>query len=163
MEPGAGEPEVEIRTAPHVWIPQLVLGGMMLTLAILQLLLGNNLLAVFMVVVGCASLCTGLWGRTMGVDLTPECADVRGLRRSRLAWRDVQAVVRHQRQGAWEVRLILEGGQTEKLRAPTTLWDVGAARYERDFHRIGRWWLAHRGESWRPVLPEAPQPGAQRW
>jgi hypothetical protein len=161
MEPGADKPEVEIRTAPHVWIPQLGLGGMMLASAILQLLLGHDFLAVFSVVVGCVGLYSGWWVHTMGVDLTPEFAYVRGPRRRRVAWPDVQAVVRHQRQGAWEVRLILESGKTEKLRAPTTMWAFGAARYERDFHRIGQWWLAHRGEFWRPVLPEAPQPGVQ--
>jgi hypothetical protein len=29
--------------------------------------------------------------------------------------------------------------------------------YEREYHRIGQWWLAHRGESWRPVPDETPR------
>ena len=43
-------------------------------------------------------------------------------------------------------------------RYPTSSWRKGDAPYERDFQRLDQWWLAHRGESWRPVRPEAPQP-----
>jgi hypothetical protein len=163
FQPSATQPDVQIRTARHVWIPPLVFGAVWLALATLQLLLAQHVFAVLWLALGCASLYQGKWLRTLGVDLTPEFADLRGQRRRRVAWRDVQAVVRHRRQGAWQVRLILESGKPENLRAPTTLWNFGAAQYERDFHRIGQWWLVHRGESWRPVRPEAPQPEDQWW
>jgi hypothetical protein len=127
-------------------------------MAIFQMLLGHSLLAAFWVVVACASLCQGLWSRSLGVDLTREFVEIRGLRRRRVAWEDVQAVDRHRRQGAWQVQLILENGNTENLRAPTTLWKFGAAQYERDFNIISQWWLAHGGESWSPAYPQAPQP-----
>ena len=69
--------------------------------------------------------------------------------------------------GGWCVQLILESGEAVTLRAPTlSVWGSGGAEFEGDFHRIGQWWLAHRGESWRvmasrgeswrPVRPEAP-------
>jgi hypothetical protein len=69
----------------------------------------------------------------------------------------VQAVVRYEQVGSWMVRLIPESGKPVTLRAPTSLWGFGGAAHERDFHRIGQYWLAHRGESWRPVRPEAPR------
>ena len=63
--------------------------------------------------------------------------------------------------GSARVSLILESGERVTLRAPTTWWGLGDAQYDRDFHRIGQWWLAHRGQSWRPVRPEAPWPPVQ--
>jgi hypothetical protein len=156
-EPGASEPEIQIRTARHVWIPPLVFGTLWLVMAIGQVLLGHGLFAAFWVVVGCASLYQGLRSRTLGIDLTPEFAEIRSLRRRRIAWGDVQAVVRHRRQGALQVQLILENGSRENLRAPTTLWNFGGAQYERDFNVISQWWLAHGGPSWSPDYPAAPK------
>jgi hypothetical protein len=125
-------------------------------MAIGQMLLGHGLFAAFWVVVGCASLYQAESFRSVGVDLTPEFAEIRGLRPRRIAWRDVQAVVRHKRQGSWQVQVILENGNIEKLRAPTTLWDFGVAQYERDFNIISEWWLAHRGEAWPFAYPNEP-------
>jgi len=47
------------------------------------------------------------------------------------------------------------------LRAPKRPWGFGSAGCERDFHRIGQRWLAHRGESWRPVREAPPLPVAR--
>ena len=106
-------------------------------------------------VAGCLWVVGGSWIRTLGVDLTPESAIVRGVRRRSVSWPEVQAVVRVK--GGWCVQLILESGEAVTLRAPTlSVWGSGGAEFEGDFHRIGQWWLAHRGESWRPVRPEAP-------
>jgi hypothetical protein len=102
-----------------------------------------------------------LWGMTWGVDLTPESANVRGIRRRSIPWREVQAVMRYEQLGSTTVRLILENGKPVTLRAPARLWGLGGAAYDRDFHQIGQWWLAHRGESWRPLRPEAPRPPLQ--
>lgn len=66
-------------------------------------------------------------------------------------------MVRYDQTGSSLVRLILENGKKVTLRAPTRIWGLGCAAYDRDFHRIGQWWLTHRGESWRPLLPEAPR------
>jgi hypothetical protein len=107
---------------------------------------------------GLAFVAQGLWLRTVGVDLTPESAKVRGPRRRDVPWAEVQAVVQGRRLGVWSVRLILQDGEAVGLRAPTRTWEgFGAVAYERDFHQIGQWWLAHRGESWRPVRAEAPR------
>jgi hypothetical protein len=102
-----------------------------------------------------------LWGLTWGVDLTSESANVRGFRRRSIPWREVQAVLRYEQLGSTTVRFILENGKPITLRAPARLWGLGGAAYERDFHQIGQWWLAHRGESWRPLRPEAPRPPFQ--
>ena len=104
----------------------------------------------------CLIVVDGVWMRTAGVDLTSESANVLGLRRCRVAWGKVQAVVRYQRLGTWVVRLILANGQPVLLGAPSSTWGFGAAEYERDFHRIGQCWLLRRGQSWRPLRPEAP-------
>jgi len=124
---------------------------------------GWSWFAVGDLAVGCLSVGQALWIRTLGVDLTPESANVRSFRRRNIPWQDVQAVLQYQRHGAWSVRLILESGKPVTLQAPRT-WSGfgGGAQYERDFHRIGHWWLAHRGEAWRPLRAEAPQPPAQR-
>ena len=108
--------------------------------------------------VGCLYLAMPWVNRTFGVDLTPEFANVRGFRRRAVPWARVQAVVSDKKSnGAVVVRLILENGKRVTLRAPTRIWGLGGAAYDRDFHRIGQWWLTHRGESWRPLLPEAPR------
>ena len=115
------------------------------------------------VVIGCVFVAEALWIRTFGVDLTREAANIRGLRRWSIPWRHVQAVLRHQQLGAMRVSLILENGMRVTLKAPTTWWGSGEHEYEyeADFNRIGQWLLAHRGESWRPVRPEAPRPPVQ--
>ena len=115
--------------------------------------------------------------RTFGVDLTPEFANVRGFRRRAVPWARVQAVVSQKKpNGALAVRLLLDNGEQVTLPYPTTrrpawassgqpwarrlypriLWRKADAYYTRDSERIGQWWLAHRGLSWRPVRPEAP-------
>jgi hypothetical protein len=93
------------------------------------------------------------------VDLTRESAVVRGIGRRRVhPWGDVQAVVRHDhRYGESVVQLVLEGGQKVTLPYPRSLWRQGD-RYERDFEDIDTWWVAHRGQSWRPSRPEATRP-----
>jgi hypothetical protein len=70
-------------------------------------------------------------------------------------------VVHCEQIGQSTVRLILENGKPVLLRAPRRVWGLGGAAYERDFQRIGQWWLAHRGQSWRPARPEAPRPPVQ--
>jgi hypothetical protein len=161
IEPGAPEAVVQIRTARHVWIPPLVYGGFWLALAILQLKLGLPLIGKFWLVLGCVLLGEAVWLRRLGVDLTPESAHLRGLRRRNIAWCDVQAVVRSRRQGMWVVELVLANGKAKRLRAPTMLWVFGAAQYERDFDRISQWWLANCGDAWQPVRAEAPDPPAK--
>ena len=95
--------------------------------------------------------------RKSGVELTPESVVVRRLRRRRIAWSHVQAVVRHKSSGGTSaVRLLLQNGKPVKLPAPG---GNGAAAFERDFQIIDAWWRAHRGESWRPEEPRPPSQG----
>ena len=109
---------------------------------------------------GCISVATALWNRTLGVDLTRESANLRGFRRRSVPWQEVQAVVRNG-SGSMGVRLILEHGKRVTLRAPRTNGLFGAAQFEWDFHRIDQWWLAHRGKSWRPASAETLPPPVQ--
>lgn len=100
--------------------------------------------------------------RTSGIDLTPEFAIVPTLRRRRVRWLDVQAVVRHKNSnGTSAVRLILANGELVTLRYRMTLWRKGDAQYEQNLQRIEQWWRGHRGESWHPVSTEAPRPPIQ--
>jgi hypothetical protein len=97
--------------------------------------------------------------RSFGVDLTPEFANARGFRRRCVPWSQIQAVLGYRQMGADRVALVLDSGERVVLRMPATYWGSGAVtdvRYREDFHRLGQWWLAHRGPSWRPVQPEAP-------
>ncbi len=151
----AAEADVKIRTARRDWI--LLFGAGCIVLASSAFSFANDLpAATFPLVMGCVLVAEALWIRSFGVDLTRESANTRGVRRRSIPWQQVQAVLRHDQFGSARVSLILESGQRVALRAPTTWWGVGDAGFERDFHRIGQWWLAHRGESWRPVRPEAP-------
>jgi hypothetical protein len=166
IEQGVGQAVVKIRPSRYTLIQPVVL----LTLLIPAVFLINptfvddplgqvltlGLRCMWVLLVG-----TTVWGLTWGVDLTPESANVRGIRRRNIPWREVQAVLRNEQAGSTSVRLILENGKPATLRAPARLWGLGGAAYDRDFHQIGQWWLAHRGESWRPLRPEAPRPPLQ--
>jgi hypothetical protein len=155
LEQDAGQAVVKMRTPGHDWM--LLLGFGLFLLARAASDLGTDLpSSVFYFILGCVLVSEALWIRTFGVDLTRVSANIRGLRRQSIPWQQVQAVLRHNQLGAGRVSLVLESGQWVTLRAPTTFFGLGRAAYQRDFHRIGQWWLEHRGESWRPVRPEAP-------
>jgi hypothetical protein len=162
VEQSAVEAVVKIRTRRRDWMRWFPFAGFQLALAVGWMWLNQPYFALVWLAFSCASVAEALWLKAVGVDLTGESADVRGLRRRQVPWAEVQTVVQHRRFGSWSVRLILMSGEVVTLRAPTTGWGSGGAEYERDFHRIGKWWLAHRGESWRPVRKEEPQPPAQR-
>jgi hypothetical protein len=154
-----------IRVPALAW-GMLALGAMLLPLAALfsallrrEPTLGFSFLPWFLLVVGSALVVEALWLRTCGVDLLPEHALVRGFRRRVVPWRNVQAVVRQPQAGGWLVQLVLDSGKPVTLRAPMISWGFGRRRqeaaYERDYHRIDQWWLAHRGPSWREPLDTA--------
>ena len=145
---------VRIRTSRRDWFVLFVAGLLILAMQAFAWLGGRGDLAL--TVLGGLFVGESLWMSSFGVDLTPELATVRGLLRRQVRWDQVQAVQCYRQLGADRVRLVLEDGRRVNLRAPTTLWGWGAARYGLDVHRIGQWWLAHRGPSWRPVRPEAP-------
>lgn len=157
---GSASADVKIRTPRREWMPLLGFGG--IWFAFLALDVATDLpWSKPSLVVGCVFVAEALWIRTFGIDLTRESAIVRGLRRQIIPWQQVQAVLRYEQFGAGRVSLILESGERVALRVPTTFLGLGGAGYERDFHRIGQWWLENRGESWRPVRPEAPRPATQ--
>jgi hypothetical protein len=153
---------VKIRTPHSSWMWLLVMAGPQFVLAAGYLALGSSWKAAGLLALGSLWFGAGLWIRTLGVDLTPESAIARSVRRRNIPWQDVQAVLQYHGRGEWGVRLILESGEPVTLRAPRTSFGFGGAQFERNFQRIGRWWLAHRGEAWRPVRPKAPQLPAQR-
>lgn len=94
--------------------------------------------------------------RRLGVTLTPREARVHNLRRRVVPWSEVQAVVPDTELWTRRVVLITETGERIGLRAPTSYWGMNRAGYERDYHRIGQWWLAHRGVDWTPAWPSSP-------
>jgi hypothetical protein len=159
MTIGAGTPvgDGRIGTARRDWMRPVVLGGLGLVfLAVLQPA-GEPGFAFYWLVYGVLTVAGGRWIRTFGVDLTPDFARVRGFRQRSVAWRHVQAVVRHKRLGTGVVRLLLESVELVTLKAPTWSRGSSTARCEREFHLIGECWLAPRGQSWRPQRPEAPR------
>jgi hypothetical protein len=139
-----------------VFIQQLAMAGFPILFAI-STRTGDPLGPAPFWTLGAVIVATSLWSLTWGVDLTPESANLRWTRRRSIPWQEVQAVVRYDQTGSSLVPLTLEDGKRVTLRAPTRVWGLGGAAYDRDFHRIDQWWLAHRGESWRPLLPEAPR------
>ena len=160
MSIGAVAPaaDVRIRTSRRDWMASVVPGGLGLVLVLPALpRSGQPGFAAYWLVYGALMLAAGACMRTFGVDLTAVFAGVRAFRRRRVPWSQVPAVVRHRRLGTWVVRLILESGELVTLRARTYTWRSNAARYEQEFHSIGECWLAHRGQSWRPLCPEAPR------
>lgn len=168
VENSVTEAAVRIRTPRLGWMPMLVSGLVVLAMrAFLEWVVpagpspggswssGDNALLVM----GGVFVLESLLIRSFGVDLTPESANVRGFRRRRVPWSQVQAVLGYRQMGADRVALVLDSGERVALRVPSTYWGSGAAtdvKYWEDFHRLGQWWLAHRGPSWRPVRPEAP-------
>jgi hypothetical protein len=156
VEHGAAEADVRIRTPGRQWIWLLVWGGCSLVLAADNATSGRPWIALLQGVTGCAAVGMAWARRGFGIDLTPESAIVRGFRRQAVPWKDVQAVVRHETPKSAVVRLILEDGEPVRLRYPASLQMKWDPQGKRDFQRIEQWWLAHRGESWRPVHPEAP-------
>jgi hypothetical protein len=116
---------------------------------------GNAWLALLVLALTCAAVVLQLVARSLGVDLTPEAAVLHGRHRRRVPWSHVQSVVNHvNAKGTSSVQLTVDDGELVTLPFPKTLWRKGDARYERDLERICQWWLAHRGESWRPARQE---------
>jgi hypothetical protein len=155
-EKGAAEAGVKIRVARFDWMWILAFGGIWFAATAQGGMRESPEFSTWRLVLGFAFLAEALWVRSFGIDLTRESAIVRGVRRRSIPWQEVQAVLCHSQLGSGRVSLVLENGTRLTLRAPTTYLGIGRARYERDFHRIGQWWLAHRGESWRPARMEAP-------
>jgi hypothetical protein len=155
LERGAVDAGVKIRVPRHVWIRELVMGVAVLVVGAAAMWRHGPLDGPYWLTLGGIGVAAALWARTLGVDLTGESANLRGFRRRSVPWKEVQAVIRYG-SGSMCVRLILEGGKRVTLRAPRTDGIFGVALFDRDFQRIDQWWLAHRGESWRPANAETP-------
>lgn len=168
VEPGVTEATVRMRTPRMSWMALLVAGLALIAIRALAAVVFTGELSPdgswgtgdnSALVLGGVLVAEALLIRSFGVDLTPEFVHVRGLRRRSVPLSQIQAVTCYRHMGADRVALVLEDGERVVLRVPSTYWGSGAAtavRYREDFHRLGQWWLAHRGSSWRPVRPEAP-------
>ena len=160
VDAGVTEATVRIRTPRLGWMMLCAAGLIVIATHALEWPLigrtGDN--SAF--VLGGVFVVESLLIRSFGIDLTSESANVRGFRRRSVPWSQIQAVWCYRQMGADRVALVLEDGERVVLRLPATYWGSGAAtaaKYQEDFHRLGQWWLAHRGPSWRPVRPEAPR------
>ena len=152
-EYGVAEPDVTFRVPRRGWIRLLSGGAAFLVLAVVLLLRrGEPWYVAYWFALGAASVTGAWWRRRFAVDLTPESVNLRGLRWRSVRWTEVQAVARHRRRGEWVVRLTLDSGDLVTLRDPASWRGSGDAEHERTFRRIETWWLAHRGESWRPAI-----------
>ena len=157
IEQGAAQAQavVKVRTPWYALVQPLLMAGLYLVIGAFNWTARIDASPLLWMAAAGVIVAQSLWEQTWGVDLTPESVNLRGFRRRSIAWPEVQAVLRHEPYGSRTVRLILNSGKQVTLRAPRSFWWLGAAAYERDFHHIEQWWLSHRGESWRPLLPEA--------
>jgi hypothetical protein len=161
VEQGATGAEGRIRaTDRRLWIwTVFIYVGVCLAAAATFLANGHPLVALAWLTLACVRVPIALKQRSFGVDLTPQHAIVRGFRQRDVPWQEVQEVVSCKKwNGTSVVGLILTTGESVMLRAPTSFWREGDRQYERDFHRIDQYWLAHRWESFHPLPPEAPSP-----
>lgn len=159
VENGAAQTGIKIRPGRRMWILYFLCGGCFLASAAIAVAGGRVWFTLFYLATAFGNIALGLMIRTAGVDLTPDFAIVRTLRPRRIRWGDVQEVVSYKKSnGTSVVQLILAEGEPVTLRHPTTQWRNGDTNYEQDLQRIEQWWHAHRGESWHPVHPAAPQP-----
>jgi hypothetical protein len=157
IEQSATETRVKIGAVPLSWKQNLVGTFFGLLLTGWSFAQGKPWVALTYLVLTCVAIVLQFVVRTLGVDLTREAAVIHGRRRRSVRWRQVQSVVSQvNSNGRSVVQLILEDGEPVTLPFPKTLWRKGDARYERDLERIDQWWLAHRGESWRPLRQEEP-------
>ena len=157
-EQGAAEADVIIRVPCRDWVRLFVLGGWIFVPAAFTF---QNGLALFWLGLSGAVVAWGLWFRPFAVDLTPGPVSPGGLRWRPLPRTTVQTVVRHRRHGAWVVRLMLHSGEPA-MPDLATRRRVGHAEQVASLQPIHRWWLAHRGQSWRPIRAETPSPRLQR-
>ncbi|RKS74135.1 hypothetical protein CLV35_2637 [Motilibacter peucedani] len=136
---------------------QFISAGFMLLLALQQAIsaYGSPVGVLCLVTVAALNVVAALYLRSRGVVLTPQAAVVKGVRTTLVPWSQVQAVLR-QRWLMTDVVVLLTLDKSLRLRAPTAWFGFGDDEYERDYHRIGQWWLAHRGDAWVPLRPEAP-------
>ncbi len=84
-----------------------------------------------------------LQGR-FGVDLFPECAVARGVRRRIVSWDRVQAIEPRRRQ-AMQLIVLVEPDRRSRLRAPATGFLYRDPRFDEKLATIRSWWLDHRG------------------
>jgi hypothetical protein len=152
IEQGSAEADLIFRVPRRRWIRMLLAGGFFLALAVVLLpRTGERWFATYWLVLGLVSVTGAWWRRRFALDLTPESANLRGLRWRSIPWTEVRAVVRHRRFGEWVVQLTLDSGEVVALRDPAAWHSFGDAEHELTFQRIEQWWLAHRAEIPRVV------------
>lgn len=147
------------RFRPSRWalLPYAVLGPWIAYIVLVEPPI--DVLGVALLLVFGATVARSCW--SVGVTLTPAHAVVHGyLHNRRVAWSEVRAVTQEPWATDRQVVLWTPDGPV-RLRAPSTVLGLGRTRFERDFHTIGQWWLAHRGADWRPA-PASADPWAVR-
>ena len=91
-------------------------------------------------------------GYRYGITLTDDEAVIHNLRTNRVRWADIQAITQDTYAGTRFLVIWTADGRRIKLRAPVMpLPRTGRAQFEAKYHRIGQWWLTHRGPDWQPL------------
>lgn len=151
LDQGTAEAGVKIRQprSRRPWTRTLVTAGAGLALAGSALAKGHTGIALAYVLLVCCAVPLNMAAQNIGVDLTPEFAVIRWLRRRTVPWAQVQAVVSHDKpDGSSAVWLMLEKGEPVKLRYPKTLMRKGNDQYEQELKLMEQWWVEHRGQAW---------------
>ncbi|MFK4099597.1 hypothetical protein ACI2L1_05855 [Streptomyces sp. NPDC019531] len=94
-----------------------------------------------------------IMNRHFGITLSQSTAIVHNLRRRTIQWAEVQVIRIEYVLGTRTVVIYEADGRRTSLRAPITGFLSWDREFEEKFHKIGRWWLEHRGEDWVPVPP----------
>lgn len=82
--------------------------------------------------------------RWAGLVLTDTHAVVRGLTVRRIPWSAISGVGQQAYFGSDRLVLWTTDGRAIRTRAPITTLGIGHQAFQRSYHTIGQWWLAHR-------------------
>lgn len=140
------QPVIKLRVSPWTYAPLAVLGVFFQVDGPARGVSTSLEASVMGVVLIAEALLLQRW---FGVTLTETDAIVYGLRRRRVPWSRIQAVTHEPFLGSRRVILWTDSGRVP-LRAPSTYLGLGSERFDRDYHRLGQSWLAHRGPDWQP-------------
>ncbi len=144
--------DVDIRLARREWLWMSALVALYMMFAVISGTAGGwSLFEYWWLGLAAVLVLEMLWLRTRGVTLRRDAAVIRNVRTHVVSWNRVQAIAPESLLGTRRVAVYTDDGRRIVLRAPTASLGMGREQYERDYHRIGQWWLAHRGPDWQPV------------
>jgi len=142
-----------------------VVSGLMPAIVPVMLLLGNHphapayhpfdLLPIAFSLAVCA---LSLWGeRRKQLVLRAGSLTLRaGWRKREIAAADIAAVTLDRVAASRMVTIWTRDGKAHRASVAGRGRGLFRQSFDRDWHLVGQWWLANRGDTWQPVLPTVP-------